>query len=227
MAYNESMAYKSVAFGDSGVDLSACNESGYKLGRIYLNMDCLPAPALAPSEGGVEYNGGGLPCQPTLAIDIETFGADDFMDALSVAKAQVALVAVSNGSDVFIWDNPIAGVRPPLEKFDGIWVAHNGALFDYPILLRSGFDLNGTMQDTLANERLLRGGSVDIGGSLAKTMERRLGFSPKGQIDHVVWREPPPFPDDALMYSAADVAFLLDIFAAQMAAMGRRWSAYR
>ena len=219
-SYDESMIYKSVIVGDAGVDLTgqdSCEVTRSRRCDIYLNMDCLPEPAVTPVSPAAE----GIPAQPMLSIDIETFGADDFMDALSIAKAQVALVSVSNGSDVFIWDNPINGARPPLEDFMGVWVAHNGSLFDYPILMRSGFELNGTMQDTLANERLLRGGSVGIGGSLANTMSRHLGFSPKGEIDHRVWRDSPPFPDDALIYAAADALYLLDVFLMQHAALGR------
>lgn len=226
-SYDETMAYKSVIIGEAGADLTGVGglRGQPKRCEIYLNMPCLPASALAPISAGERGDSdddvSSIPSQPMLSIDIETFGVDDFMDALSIVKAQVAVVAVSNGSDVFIWDDPINGVRPPLDDFDGIWVAHNGILFDYPILLRSGFNLNGTMQDTLANERLLRGGSVGIGGSLAKTMTRHLGFSPKGKIDHHVWRQPPPYPEDALVYSAADALYLLDVFLMQQAALGR------
>lgn len=152
----------------------------------------------------------------SVAVDIETTGLRPGRDA-------VALVALASPV------HPPAVIRTPdgvvpewvlalLSRPNATVIGHNIAAFDLPFLIRAGLRPNPstTYIDTLVLEALcLVSGRRDLKKDLASTLHRRLGVTIDKTIDHSQWLRQ-ELSLDQMRYVAQDVAYLHDLYDAQV-----------
>ena len=150
---------------------------------------------------------------PVLALDLETSGLKCWQGAimtynLADGDGNVAVIHTPSGSMP-------AEIEDLLKQERG-WVTHNGTNFDYHWLQSYGVMPKGWHHDTIIGEQVLATtGRSDIKKDLGSTLQRRLGYSSKKQMDHSGWINP-ELTEEQVRYAAGDVEDLTRLVSAQM-----------
>ena len=151
--------------------------------------------------------------QEVLALDLET-------TALKSWQGTIATYNIADGDgNVAVIHTPSgampAGIEALLRK-PRTWLTHNGTNFDWHWLQSYGIPRPISHHDTLVGEQVLATtGRHDVHKDLNSTLERRLGYSTKGTIDHAGWANA-ELTEAQIQYAAGDVLTLPLLFLAQL-----------
>lgn len=209
-------------FEEGSDELAIPAPSATELVSDLLDMDQLALRAGARIVTTVDEAIRWLDSEPSIAIDLETFGLGE-RDGLSPWKGWIAVIAmygpISNTCAVL--HSPSGYYDPKLFRWlesrttdDQMreYLTHNGANFDIFFLKNAGMDTTKVKWfDTLISEQAsLSSGRKFVSVALGKVSERRLGKSVKTKVNHRDWGN--PFLTAAQMeYVTGDIKYLHDI----------------